>query len=367
MQTTLWNCEAFKPLRPRRSRTAGQRTWLASALPLFFALQSCSAGITSLDVIDECEGPGFSGAPNPWFNASGALLAYPLTLSKLSAIVPMGDLNPPAHVYPTEHAYLVLTNPAAGVARLQAPAGGQVVRLYQPDDKGWTVVVQVDTSFFYYIGQITPLANIAVGSRVQAGQRLGTNSGLAPSVAFGVYNFNKTSNVGILNRCLARTSNYADSPLKYFAGPTQQALYDKVKVDGQATKDGKINYDESGRLVGNWVLAGSLPTRELDQALAFVYDVRNHTLRISMGSSLAGGGVFAVQPGATDFALVMQGSGQTNYRLFPTGVADGGPPGTEIGVLAVQLISGGRIQVEFFPGILTSSPRFTEAALIYDR
>ena len=367
MQTTRRNREAFKPMRPRRLRTAGQRTGLALALPLFFALQSCSAGITSLDVIDECEGLGFSAAPNPWFEARGALVNIPMTLSALSAIVPMGDLNPPVHVYPTEHTYLALTNPAAGVAKLLAPAGGRVVRLYQPDDKDWTVVVQVDTSFFYYFGQIIPLANITVGSQVQAGQRLGRNSGLAPSVAFGVYNFNRTSSIGILNTCSARTLKYADSPLKYFEGPTQQALYDLVKVQGLATKDGRIDYDESGKLVGNWVVAGSLPTKEPDKALAFVYNVRNHALRISIGSSLAGGGVFAVQPGATDFALVMQGSGQTNYRLFPTGVVDGGPPGAEIGVLAVQLISDGRIQVEFFPGILASSPTFTGGALIYDR
>ena len=343
------------------------RRFLAIALPLFVALQSCGAGITSLDVMDECEGLGLAGAPNPWFNARGALVAYPLTLSALSAIVPIGGLNPPAHVYPTEFSYLVPTNPAAGVNKLLAPASGRVVRLYQPDDMGWTVVVQVDTSFFYYFGQITPLANITVGSQMQVGQWLGTNSGLAPNVAFGVYNFNKTSNIGILNTCLARTLKYTDSPFKYFAGPTQQALYDKVKVKGGATKDGRIDYDESGKLVGNWVLAGGPPTSEQDKALAFVYNVCHHALRISIGSRLAGGGVFAVQPGATDFALITQAGGQTNYRLFPTGVADAGPPGAEIGVLAVQLISGTRIQVEFFPGILTSAPTFTGGALLYDR
>ena len=341
------------------------RSWLA--LPLFVALQACGAGITSLDVIDECEGLGFAGAPNPWFNARGALVAYPLTLSALSAIVPMGDLNPPVHVYPTEHSYLEPTNPVAGANKLLALASGRVVRLYQPDDRGWTVVVQVDTSFFYYFGEITPLANITVGSQVQAGQWLGTNSGFASRVAFGVYNFNKTPNIGILNTCSARTLKYADSPLKYFEGPTQQALYGKVKVTGYATKDGRIGYDESGKLAGNWVLAGGPPVSEPNKALAFVYNVRHHALRISLGANIAGGGVFAVQSGATDFPLVTQVNGQTNYRLFPTGVADRDEPGADIGVLAVELISENSIRVEFFRGTLTLSPTFTAGANIFVR
>src|SRR5207302_11005170 len=72
--------------------------------------------------------------------------------------------------------------------------------------------------------------------------------------------------------------------LPIYSGALQTSLYAKVTVSGGATKDGKIDYDQDGKLVGNWVLTGHRPTDPSGNALAFVYNVSNHAPRISAGS-----------------------------------------------------------------------------------
>jgi hypothetical protein len=179
----------------------------------------------------------------------------------------------------------------------------------------------VDTSFYYFLNHVTPFAGVTVGSRVLAGQGIGQNSGLSDAVDFGVYNFNNPL-TGIHNSCMAKALKYVDSPLKYYSVAAQQVLDAKIATTGAATKYGRIDYDENRKLGGNWVRTGSVPIVAPDQTLAFAYNVSNHALRISMGSSLSGGGAYAVQAGAKDFALVTQANGQLNHRLYPTGSGD---------------------------------------------
>jgi len=316
---------------------------------------------------DPCDVLGFTGQANAQFSATGAFTVSPIASSAISFIIPLGNLNPPNHVYPTDHMYIIPTNTASGANPVLAATGGTVKTLYKPAGTDSKVIVQVDKSFYYYYDHITPVAGLAEGNQVSAGQTLGSNSGLAAAIDFGVLNFNNQPLAGILNACAAQGQKYADSPLKYYSGATQQTLYGKVTVSGGATKDGKIDYDESGKLVGNWVLSGSNPLSSPDKGLAFAYNVLNHGLRISMGSSLSGGGAFAVQAGAADFNTVTQATGQVNYRLYPTGSGDSAPPGAEYGVLAVQVMSATRIKVQLFVGNLTGSGTFDSNALTYDR
>jgi hypothetical protein len=292
--------------------------------------------------------------------------AYPMASGAIASIVPLGSLNPPRQVYPTGHMYVIPKNADPGANTVIAPAPGRVIRLDQPEGTDWKIVVQVDTSFYYFLDHVTPFAGIRIGSQVPAGQGIGQNSGLSGAVDFGVYNFNNLL-TGIHNPCMAEGLKHADSPLKYYSVVGQQALAAKIGTTGAATKYGRIDYDENGKLVGNWVRTGSLPIVEPDETLAFVYNVSNHALRISMGSSLSGGGAYAVQSDAKDFALVTQANGQVNYRLYPTGSGDSYAPRAEFGVLAVQVLSDTRIRVELFPGNFTGAASFTAGALTYDR
>ena len=335
------------------------------ALPLLVSLTSCG-GIVSLSVIDPCDVLGFSGEQNPSFSAAGVMRAYPMANEAIASIVPLGSLNPPRQVYPTGHMYVIPRNADPGANTVIAPATGRVIRLDQPEGTDWKIIVQVDTSFYYFLNHVTPFTGVAIGSLVLAGQGIGRNSGLTGAVDFGVYNWNNPL-TGIRNPCAAKSLKHVDSPLKYYPVAAQQALGAKIATSGAATKYGRIDYDESGKLVGNWVRTGSLPIIAPDETLAFAYNVSNHELRISMGSSLSGGGVYAVQSGAKDFKYVTKAMGQVNYRLFPTGSGDNYAPRAEFGVLAVQVLSDTRIMVELFPGDFTGTATFTAGALTYDR
>src|ERR1043166_307664 len=317
---------------------------------------------------DPCQIMANPGSANASFSATGLFTVSPLTLSAISSIAPLGNLNPPIHVYPTDHMFIIPTSAAAGANQVFAAAPGTVLELYQPGGgSDWKVMIKADKSFYYYYDHITPAAGLAVGSAVTAGQVVGTNSGQAGAVDFGVYNFNNTPLPGILNACLLVGEAYVDSPLKYFSGATQTSLYAKVNVTGAATKDGKIDYDQAGKLVGNWVLTGHKPVEDTKYSLSFVYNVLNHAMRVSAGVLAGGGGSFGVQQGAPDWATITPPSGQVNYRLFPTTGGDSSQPGSEFGVLAVQMLSATQIKVEVFPGNLTGAATFTANALIYDR
>src|SRR4051812_9379080 len=302
---------------------------------------------------DPCDVLGFSGSANPGFSTAGVFTASPMALSAISFVTPLGNLNPPIHVYPTDHIYLIPVSSVAGANPIAAAAAGTVINMYQPSGTDWKIMIKVDRSFYYYYDHVTPASGVSTGSAVTAGQIIGTNSGNASAVDFGLYNFNNPPLAGILNACVLRGVAQVDAPLKYFAGALQSSLYAKVSVSGAATKDGRIDYDESGKLVGNWVITGKNPQSSPADDLAFTYNVSSHALRVSAGSSLSGGGSWAVQTGAPDFATITQASGQVNYRLYPTIGGDSSPPGTEFGVLAVQVISATRIKVEVFPGNLT--------------
>jgi len=84
------------------------------------------------------------------------------------------------------------------------------------------------------------------------------------------------------------------SPLALFAEPLRSQLYGKVKREGR-DKDGKIDYDQPGKLVGNW-FHESLSAGESGRGgggisakqIAFVYDVVQPTaVRISIGGTVA--------------------------------------------------------------------------------
>jgi hypothetical protein len=265
--------------------------------------------------------------------------------------------------------YIVPTSSAADANAVYAAAAGTVIAVTQPAGTDYKIVIKVDQSFYYYYDHIHLSGGIGVGSSVTAGQQVGTNSGLASAVDFGVYNFNNTALAGILDTCIAQSQAYVDSPLLYYSGGLATTLYGKVlAVSGGATQDGKIDYDQSGKLVGDWVLNGHQAMDSTDYQLAFVYNVANHGLRISVGGTLSGGAaVYAVQGGATNFNVVTTGSGQVDYRLYVSSNGDTSVSGTQTAVLSVQMLSYTQIKVEIFQGNTGATGTFDSNSQIYNR
>lgn len=290
--------------------------------------------------------------------------ASPIDPGVIEFIVPLGNLNPPDHTLPTDHIYFYhrLRHPAAPVYDVVAPAGGIVREARRGNDD--TLRVQVTATHTYYLGHVRLDAAIHDGMALAAGQRIGTTSTLSYGLDVGLEDLGVT-------RFFANPARYgegtihAESALRFFQEPLRSTLYGLVERLG-AEKDGKIDFDQPGRLAGNWFLEGLAPAESSifgngRKHLAFVRDVRDPSIiRVSLGGALGVTGVFAVQQGAPDPADVAPASGVVLYRLTIA------PGSQQVATLLVEMADDRRLRAEAFPPSATPTG-FTAGALTYLR
>jgi hypothetical protein len=287
----------------------------------------------------------------------------PIDVGVISTLVPIGNLNPPDHTLPTNHAYFF--HPSAANAEVRAPAGGTIGTIQRGTDD--QIYVSVSPGFDYYLAHIRLDSGMAQGGKLTAGQRIGVTASVANAMDLGLINNAVTKFFVRPERYIAGTL-HGDSPLKYFSEPAKSDLYAKVTRTG-GDKDGRIDFDQAGRLAGNWFRPDLLPVTDTEnfgngpKHLAFVRDVNDPSLiRISIGGTLSITGAFYVQAGAPDPADVATSSGTVAYQLFFVPQAQ-----QPAGVMIVQMIADDRIQVETFPSGTSTSVAFTGAALTYIR
>jgi hypothetical protein len=297
--------------------------------------------------------------------SSDRLRAAPLSPDEFTEIVPLGNLNPPGHTFPTDHVYFYLVEPKK-THPVYAPAAGTVdwvLETGRDDDK---VVVRVTPTFRYYLGHVALAPGIRRGTPVAEGQRLGTFSGRAYALDLGVVNDAVTRKGFVNPRRYPADTLHADSPLKHFREPLRATLYARVRRAGP-DKDGQIDFDVPGRLVGNWFLDGlgerdSFQPGAWDKHLAFVRDVRDPAaVRIAVGGTLARAGVFAVPKDAPDPAEVSRRTGKVTYQLLDV------RNGTPCGLLLVELVEDDCVRVEVVPGSPRGTPGFSDRARRYRR
>jgi len=288
----------------------------------------------------------------------------PIAVSAIEFVTPLGGLNPPGHTLPTDHIYFYhrLYNPGAPAYEVVAPAGGTVTALIQHGDS--KVYVAVTATETYYLDHVILDPNIRQGVTVTAGQRLGVTSTASYGIDLGLVNTAVTQGFIVPAR-YSNDSLHADAPLKYFEEPLRATLYGLVTRSG-ADKDGRIDFDQPGRLSGNWFL-DSLPISESSvlaagtMQLAFVRDSREpDERRICIGGTLSMAGIYGVAPDDPDPADVSAASGRVEYHLIPQGISDPG-------ILLVQVIGADAIRVETFPGGTPGSVAFTSAVRTYRR
>ena len=312
-----------------------------------------------------CDAYGGSGSANPGFTATAGLFTVsPISTGAISYVTPLGHTNAPAgDVYPSDHMYFYLSNYSAGANAVYAPAAGTVVGAGLSTSGEATLMISVDTSFVYYFHHVTLASGIAVGSHVCGGHEVGSNSGLAQAVDLGVVNYNQNSVPNILDTCLQTMERHTDLPLNYYTGSLQTTLLGLVQTNG-SNKNGKVGYDVSGALTGDWILAGAPTTAASDynyaaDKLAFVYDTTNtSTMVVSVGGTLTAATTYTVLSG-TDFGSVTQASGAVAYTVIPQS-------GSGVGTLLVQLTGSSTLKAEYFSGGL-SSPAFDANAQNYVR
>lgn len=298
-------------------------------------------------------------------------------------IMPLGHLAPPGHTRPSDHIYFVNIPPGTV---LYAPAPGKVLDTYTFDEGNGQydnrITIGVTNTASYYFMHVVLDAGIKIGDEIEANQRLGVLGASAVS-GFDMGAMVKTINQPFIDPDLYGLSSlHCDSPIKHFLKNMQAALYAKVRRLG-AEKDGKICYDQAGKLIGNWI-AENAPRDPLNTDnfesyfLSFVYGNYNPAkMTISIGndsfftsvrgsSSFNGTKVFYVQNDANKFEDVTPASGKQVYQLFGTGEFDI-PLGKRVGLLIVQMMTDQKIKVELFDDTTADNHDFTSNAKIYMR
>jgi hypothetical protein len=124
-------------------------------------------------------------------------------------------------------------------------------------------------------------------------------------------------------------------------------------------KDGKIDIDIPGKLVGNWFLDG--PTfytdgpNGWDKELSFAFDIQHPSVvLVSIGGTINMVGKWTIQPGSplpADVSVAGGISADPNQR----------------GLMIVQMIDNTHIKVETFTDLKASDAAFDANAKIYAR
>ena len=306
----------------------------------------------------------------------------PVDTTNIGYIMALGHLAPPGHTRPSDHMYFV--NVPAGTV-IYAPASGKVLDTYTFDEGNGKsdnrITVGVTSTASYYFMHIVLDDGIKTGVEVKAGQRLGVVSDMT---GFDMGAMVKTIDQPFLDPQLYGLSSlHCDSPIKHFTGDMQNELYAKVRRLGQ-DKDGKICYDISGKLRGNWIAEDAkkfdpLNTDNYDSYfVSFVYgnydpskmviSIGNDSFLTSVNgsSSYNGTKLFYVQDNAIKFENVTPASGKVTYKLYNTGEFDPNP-GVREGILIVQMITDNKIRIEFFDDTTSTEHDFTSNAKIYVR
>lgn len=298
--------------------------------------------------------------------------ASPVDPAVLDFILPLGNLNPPDHTLPSDHIYFYVGFLRPGVRNVPVVAPGDgtittILRGSRPDTK---IFVRVSASHQYYLDHVVPDPGIQQGTRLTAGQPIGT-SGSGFGVDLGVINASRTLAFANPARYPDDT-RHADAPLQYYAEPVRSQLYAMVRRDSDG-RDGRIDYDVAGRLSGNWFFEGLPVSRSAEVSagpaeLAFVFDnVRPAEAIVSMGGLLGLTGTYRIQAGAVPFADLSPESGVVVYRLSQSGGTLGNASTAVLGSLVVQMTAPDRLRAELVRGSASAAPAFSQDARVYVR
>jgi len=312
------------------------------------------------------------GLPSNIFEFTRAVMSF----DDFDRIIPLGQINPPGHTFPTDHIYFVLKGPQKPV---YAPVGGKVLYIEETGMYGdGAIRIGVTDTMTYYLGHVFVDANLHVGDTVIEGEQIAF-SGNTSCVDFGL--LNKNMDNGFLSQKLPLTTIYGDKPLSYYSEPLRSQLYAYVQppqpsedpqyVYDQGVTDGDFALDQPGTLCGNWLLEGGLRADgwyDWASTLAFGYDVYYpQQIIIGIGTS---DNAFAINNADNPIRPenVSVSSGAVAYYLYnANNTVKGIPTASRTGLMMVQLLSDTRIKLEIFEDTTSERRDFTEAALYYQR
>ena len=334
----------------------------------------------------------------------------------ITGILPMGKMAG-SHVTPTDHLY-ILRNPPIGedTEYVVAPADGQIVKIQRfPQDQiaGWNssikipdyrVVIMHSCTFFtifIHLGEFAPAIAEQIGDMPLNSMWFSTKSKPIelkagdPIAKHGNTSFDwSVHDADIVLPGFVVKDHYDGEPWKihtvdpfqFYKEPLKSELLSKAirKIE---PREGKIDYDVEGTILGNWFLDGTISYhgnsdpggKYWNGHLAIAYGYIDPTqIRISIGLDTAIDddsdcnvcfGAYGVRGNTPDPAKVDSTSGIVKYELMSRQGPNHEQVGnTSLGTFLVQHLGDRTIKVEILAGVSPDQVSgFSDRALIYRR
>ena len=300
------------------------------------------------------------------------LTVCPVAIDKITDLEPLGAMNPSGHTFPTDHVYFYTSwtyghQPIypADTLPVYAPGSGVVTWILQVNgpQEDAKILIRMNKWVSYYLDHVVLDSDIVVGSKVTAGQVVGISKGIA--IDLGMTNEQLALSGFVNPQRYEGQTLHTDSPYKYFAEPLRSQLYALVRRNA-VDKDGKIDYDIKGKLIGNWfhesvpVSESMMPT-SWPKNLAFCPDSNDPSeMRISIGGTISSPGKFKPSPEDPAFDQVSPASGKVAFHLNYTEWG-------YFGIMLCQLTDETHLKVEVFQNAVGEDLDFTTNAMIYTR
>jgi len=362
----------------RRARGASRRAAGGLSRP---------AALLGALVLVACHGGHASSALNlPPCQGTTLLTVAPIPPAALSGIVPLGNLLPSAHTFPTDHLYFygAMVGGARPLYPLLAPGDGWITAIGSTQKQGqpaadYQLTISACAEFQYSFAHVVSLApslaaalsrpdscsqyetgGLAVSQcwayvalPVSAGQELGMDSGFD----LGAQDTRVTGPVANPARTLR--SRHAVCPLDYFDA-ADQAAYSALlgTFDDSALRTipplcGTVYQDVAGTAQGIWFNPAA-PESPDDPHLALVHDNVDPSLGVfSSGTTIAGMVDWAYPFTPTSAGLVNRDFDQVTadgqLYCYDTFLA-GGAPGLGTGIVLVSMPNATTLQIEHQTG-----------------
>jgi hypothetical protein len=279
---------------------------------------------------------------NPAYDlVKGSLSVVPFDTADVTALVPLGNLNPPAHTFPTDHMYFYCFTSKPSL-EIKSPGNVHIMRIGRThynaggfnDHYDYNIAMGSDNIYMYWghVSSLSPRLQAAVnnfaGVKCEGSYSTGGSTfeqcfmSVSISATAGEVLGMATTNNGLAGMDLGVTVNKIGAdPLEYFDAKARAMLEPKLgRYDGKikrtvAPLSGEFLLDITGTAQGNWIKLGGSKNPE-DNNIALVKDnVTPGQPAFSIGSALPGinSGVYFFDP---------QNSGLINRR-FSDVTADG--------------------------------------------
>lgn len=349
---------------------------------------------------------------------SVAFTSSPVPIEQLGQIEPMGKVED-GHVTPTDHMYVGPLNSQAAdnTTDVVMPADGRVImvaamptqyigdKAQQTAPEDHRIIVSYSCklfSIFIHVHKLSPKLQAEVGTlapntqknlslSLKAGEKIGYIGG--NPVDWTMLDTSKKL-TGFITPSLYSGEAWkihTIDPFPLFTGELKQKLIAK-SLRSSEPYGGKIDYDQAGKLVGNWFKAGTngysgkSMDRYYDGHLSIAPDyIDTKTTIVSLGNWEGKAHQFAVKdPSATPDKVSKQ-TGKVKYQLVKRSyMQPNGQPWTgsglvkgitlnaassqPVGTIMFEVMDGNKLKVESFPNkALGEVTEFTPAAQIFER